>query len=126
MTPRLSAVVSRTVPRNIRKDPARIVLSCIFAIIFLFLLPGPVRSADSDWTPLVERLAADGFNRPAMEALFARPEVRFEPDAMAGKIKALVRDQSVGPDSPAAQLKNAVRRDYLNRWTIARARAYST
>jgi membrane-bound lytic murein transglycosylase B len=125
MTPCLYAIVSGPVPRNIWKDPARIVFSFIFAIIFLFLLPGPVRSADGDWTPLVERLAADGFNRPAMEALFTRPEVRFEPDAMAGKIKVLVRNQSVGPDSLGAKLKNAVHRDYLNRRTIARASSYS-
>jgi membrane-bound lytic murein transglycosylase B len=125
MTPRLSAVVSRTVPRNIRKDPAWIIVCCIYAIIFLFLFPGAVRSADNDWMPLVERLGADGFNRPAMEALFARPEVRFEPDAMAEKIKVLVRNQSVGPDSLAARLKNAVSRDYLNPWTIARARSYT-
>jgi membrane-bound lytic murein transglycosylase B len=54
-----------------------------------------------------------------VEALFARPEVRFEPDAMAEKIKALVRNQSVGPDSLA------VRRDYLSNGAIARARSYT-
>jgi membrane-bound lytic murein transglycosylase B len=119
MTPRLNAAVSRTVPQNIRKDPARIVFSCIFAIIFLVLLLGTVRPAAADWRPLVERLAADGFNRPTVEALFARPEVRFEPDAMAEKIKALVRNQSVGPDSLAA------RQDYLSDGVIARARSYT-
>ena len=125
MTPRLNAAVSRTVPQNIRKDPARIVFSCIVAIIFLVLLLGTVRPAAADWRPLVERLAADGFNRPILEALFARPEVRFEPDAMAEKIKALVRSQSVGPDSLDARLKNAVRRDYLSNRAIARARSYT-
>jgi membrane-bound lytic murein transglycosylase B len=124
MATRLNAAVSRTVPQNLWKDPARIVFSCIFAVIFLFLLPGSVQSADN-WTPLVERLAADGFNRPTLEALFARPEVRFEPDAMAEKIKTLVRNQSVRSDSLADRLKNAVRRDYLNRWTIDRARSYT-
>ena len=119
MTPRLNAAVSRTVPQNIRKDPARIVFSCIVAIIFLVLLLGTVRPAAADWRPLVERLAADGFNRPTVEALFARPEVRFEPDAMAEKIKALVRNQSVGPDSLA------VRQDYLSNGVIARARSYT-
>ncbi|MCX5838443.1 MAG: lytic murein transglycosylase [Deltaproteobacteria bacterium] len=125
MATRLNAAVSRTVPQTLRKDPARIVFSCIFAVIFLLLLLGTVRSAAADWRPLVERLAADGFNRSAMETLFARPEVRFEPDAMAEKIKALVRSQSSGPDSPAERMKNAVRRDYLNRWTIDRARSYT-
>jgi len=124
MTPRLNVVVSRTVPQNIRKDPARIVFSCIFAIIFLVLLLGMVRPAAADWRPLVERLAADGFNRPTVEALFARPEVRFEPDAMAEKIQALLRSRSESPDS-VARLKNAVRQNYLSNGVIARARSYT-
>ena len=124
MPPRLNAAISRIAPQNIRKDLARIVFFCFFAIIFLLPLPGPVQSAD-DWTPLVERLAADGFNRPTVEALFARPEVRFEPDAMAEKIKTLVRNQSVVSDSLADRLKNAVRRDYLSNGVIARALSYT-
>ncbi|MCX5819187.1 MAG: lytic murein transglycosylase [Deltaproteobacteria bacterium] len=123
MPPRLNAAVSGILPQEIRKDIARIVFPCIFAIIFLFLLPGSVRTAAADWRPLVERLAVDGFNRSVMEALFIRPEVRFEPDAMAEKIKTLVRTQS-SPDSLVARLKNAVRRDYLGNWVIARARSY--
>jgi len=124
MTPRLNAAVSRTVPQNIRKDPARIVFSCIFAIIFLVLLLGTVRPAAADWKPLVERLAADGFNRPTLEALFARPEVRFEPDAMAEKIQAVLRSRSESPDD-IARLKTTVRRDYLSDGVIARARSYT-
>ena len=123
MTPRLNVVVSRTVPQNIRKDPARIVFSYIFAIIFLVLLLGMVRPAAADWRPLVERLAADGFNRPTVEALFARPEVRFEPDAMAEKIQAILRSRSESPES-VARLKNTVRQNYLSNGVIARARSY--
>ena len=124
MTPRLNAAVSRTVPQNIRKDPARIVYSCIFAVIFLVLFLGTVRPAAADWRPLVERLAADGFNRQTLEALFDRPEVRFEPDAMAEKIQALLRSRSESPDS-VARLKTTVRRDYLSNGVIARARSYT-
>ena len=124
MTPRLNAAVSRTMPQNIRKDPARIVFSCIFAIIFVVLFLGTVRPAAADWRPLVERLAADGFNRQTVEALFARPEVRFEPDAMAEKIQALLRSRSESPDS-VARLKTTVRRDYLSNRVIARAHSYT-
>lgn len=123
---RLIAFISLVIPQNTRKDPARIVcFHTFFLIILLFLCPGAVRSAENDWTPLVERLIADGFNRPAMEALFARPEVRFESDAMAEKIKILIRSQFVG-DSLSARQKHAVRRDYLSRWAIARARTYTS
>lgn len=124
MSPRLNAVVAETAPKEIRRDLVRIA-AYIFAILFLLILPGSVRTAAADWTPLVERLAADGFNRPVMEALFVRPEVRFEPDAMAGKIKALVRTRS-SPESVVALLKNAVRKDYLGKKIIARTRAYMT
>jgi membrane-bound lytic murein transglycosylase B len=89
----------------------------------LLLLPGSVRTAVADWTPLIERLAVDGFDRPGVEALFVRPEVRFEPDAMAGKIKALVRSRST-TGSAAPELKNVIRRDYLAKRVITRARSY--
>jgi membrane-bound lytic murein transglycosylase B len=122
MSPRLSAVVVNAVPKEIRRGRVRMAL-CILAILFLLLLPGSVRTAAADWTPLVERLAVDGFDRPALEALFVRPEVRFEPDAMAGKIKTLVRTRS-SPESVSVPLKNVIRKDYLAKRVIARARSY--
>ncbi|MBN2437098.1 MAG: lytic murein transglycosylase [Deltaproteobacteria bacterium] len=124
MPPCVNAIVFRTVSQNIRKDAARTIFPCILAIVFLFLLSGPVGSAAADWAPLVERLGADGFNQPAMEALFARPEVRFEPDAMVEKIKVLLRKDST-EDGSADRMKKAVRRDYLSRWAIARAHSYA-
>ena len=131
MAPRLSTAFtvpgSRSgtgiVPQRIRKDPVRIVFPFIVVSIFLLLLFGSVRPAAADWKPLVERLAADGFNRQTLEALFDRPEVRFEPDAMADKIQALLRSRSESPDD-AARLKTTVRRDYLSNRAIARANAY--
>jgi membrane-bound lytic murein transglycosylase B len=123
MTPRLNPAIPGTVPQQIRKNPARIFFPSVFAIIFLFPFLGSVRPAAADWSPLVDRLTADGFNRQTLEALFDRPEVRFEPDAMAGKIKTLVRNQST-PDSLAARLKHVTRRDYLSHWSITRAHSY--
>lgn len=124
MTPRLSAADSVTVPQRIRKDPGRILFPFIIAAIFLFLPFGSVRQAAADWKPLVERLTADGFSRQTLEALFDRPEVRFEPDAMADKIQALLRSRSETPDD-VARLKNTVRRGYLSKRAIARARSYA-
>jgi len=89
-------------------------------LFVLLVLLGTVRPAAALWGPLVERLAADGFNRPMMEELFARPEVCFEPDAMANKIRTLVRNQSADRDTLVSRLKNVIRRDYLGRWIIAR------
>ncbi len=123
MTPCLNPAIPGTVPQQIGKTPARIFFPCSFAILILLLFLGSARPAAADWNPLVERLTADGFNRPAIEALFARPEVRFEPDAMAGKIKALVRSLST-PDSLVARLKHMIRRDYLSRGSLTRAHSY--
>ena len=123
MPPRLSAAITVIVLQRIRKDPVRIVFPSIFAIIFLLLLFGSVRPAAADWKPLVERLAADGFNRQTLEALFDRPEVRFEPDAMADKIQALLRSRSESPDD-IARLKTTVRESYLSNRVIARAHSY--
>lgn len=124
MTPRLSAAITAILSQRIRKDPVRIVFPFVFVSIFLLLLFGPVRPAAADWKPLVERLAADGFNRQTLEALFDRPEVRFEPDAMADKIQALLRFRSESPDS-VARLKTTVRHGYLSNRVIARAHAYT-
>jgi membrane-bound lytic murein transglycosylase B len=123
MTPCLSADITAVVSRGIRKNPLRTVSLLIFTLTFLLLLFGSVRPAAADWGPLVDRLTADGFNRFAVEALFARPEVSFEPDAMADKIQALLRSRSESPDD-IARLKTTVRRYYLSDRVIARAKSY--
>jgi membrane-bound lytic murein transglycosylase B len=85
-------------------------------LVLLILSPG--WAAAADWTPLIERLTADGFERRAVEAHFARSETLFEPDAMARKIAELIRNRT------AETARDAVRSDYLTHRTIARARAY--
>ena len=124
MTPRLNAAAG-TLPKHIRENPFHMVFSSVFSVILLVLLFATVRPAAADWKPLVERLAADGFDRPTVEALFARPEVRFEPFAMADKLTALVRNRPDGQDSTADRLKNVVRRGYLSSRVIKRARSYT-
>jgi membrane-bound lytic murein transglycosylase B len=122
MSPLWNFVPVGIAPRKIRKNPARIFSLSVSAIFFLLFSLGSVRPAVA-WSSLVNRLTVDGFERPAVEALFARAEVRFEPDAMADKIGALLRSRST-PDSMIARLKQTIRRDYLSRRSVARARAY--
>jgi membrane-bound lytic murein transglycosylase B len=131
MLPPLSAAITvpgsksgtGIVPQGVRKDPARIVFPFIVAITFLLFLFGSVRPTAADWKPLVERLTADGFNRQTLETLFNRPEVRFEPDAMADKIQGLLRSRTDSPDD-IARLKTTVRQSYLRKQVIARAHSY--
>ncbi len=120
MTPRVERVASGEIPQPIRRVRRRL---WIAAVLLLPLL-GPAQSAAADWKPLAERLTADGFNQEAMEALFAHPECLFEPDAMAGKLRVLLRSRSAENDSLAATLRKAFRRDYLKPWAIARANSY--
>ena len=61
-----------------------------------------------------------------MESLFAHPECIFEPDAMAGKLRTLIRSRSAEGDSLVAALRKIFRRDYLNPWVIAQASTYLT
>jgi membrane-bound lytic murein transglycosylase B len=95
----------------------------VFAVL-LFTVFGAVRATAADWKPLTERLTAEGFNRETMESLFSRPEVLFEPDAMTGKLRALIRSRSASADSLSDTFKKAIRRDYLNHRAITRANSY--
>jgi membrane-bound lytic murein transglycosylase B len=121
MNPRMQPAPTGDSPR-----PARRGRGCIrFSGLLFFLLVAQVRPAAADWNPLVERLTADGFDRQVLETLFTRPEVRFEPDAMAGKLKSLIQSRSPLPDSLAARMKDAVYRTYLTSGMVARARSYT-
>jgi membrane-bound lytic murein transglycosylase B len=120
MPARTQAVLPEEIARPIRRISVRAWIVAAWLII-----TGPGLAAGADWTPLTERLTADGFSRQAVEALFARPEVLFEPDAMAGKLKALIRSRSADSESLAATLRKALHRSYLTRWAIARARSYT-
>jgi membrane-bound lytic murein transglycosylase B len=121
MTPRTKTHVSERIARPIRHG------LFIFFVAAALLLPllGHARAVSADWKPLAERLTADGFDRETMEALFARPECIFEPDSMAGKLRALIRSRSAETDSlTEAALRKSYRGEYLNPWAIARAKAY--
>lgn len=120
MTPYTKTIVSGRITRPIRHG---LLILCVAATV-LSLLLGQASAAAVDWKPLTERLTSDGFDREAMETLFARPEVLFEPDSMAGKLRALIRGRSAEADSLSEALRKAYRREYLNPWAIARANSY--
>jgi len=121
MTPYTKTAVSGGITRPLRHGPFMLWV----AIVVLLLLGQAWAAYAADWKPLTERLMADGFDREAMEALFARPEVTFEPDSMAGKLRSLIRSRSPEADALSdAKLRKVYRREYLNPWAIAQANAY--
>ncbi|MBI4632287.1 MAG: lytic murein transglycosylase [Deltaproteobacteria bacterium] len=82
------------------------------------------RIASANWQPLAERLVADGYNEQTIRMLFSRPEVRFEPTVMAGKIAGIVRSQLSRPSVSGPLDHNGVYRSFMNERVIARARSY--
>jgi membrane-bound lytic murein transglycosylase B len=74
------------------------------------------------WTPLTSRLAADGFDPVALNALFSRAEVRFDPLIMARKMNALLEVKlSTGKPKPEAP---ELYTSYLNPFLIMQARNF--
>lgn len=95
----------------------------------LMLSPAPASAAppavparDGAWDPLVRRLAADGFEPVALAALFARPDVRFDPQIMARKMNAML-DLKLSPPRPRADGAGISLR-YLNPFLLLRARGF--
>jgi membrane-bound lytic murein transglycosylase B len=74
----------------------------------------------ADWSPLIDRLVADGFDGTTIRALFSRAEVTFEPSAMSDKLKELIQKAERLPsDNPKVVYKG-----YLKEDVIAQAHSY--
>lgn len=73
-------------------------------------------TAAADWSPLIERLIADGFEEQAVRTIFSRPEVKFEPGAMTSKLESLLKRRTVKP--------TGVLKGFLRVQVIADARSY--
>jgi membrane-bound lytic murein transglycosylase B len=93
----------------------------VFIITALLLLPCLVFA---DWSPLITRLTADGFDPSVVHALFSRPEVVFEPVVMITKLGELIKRGPKAPEGFPSYNPKAVYKGYLSEGVIARARAY--
>ncbi len=72
--------------------------------------------AAADWSPLIERLVADGFEDQAVRDIFSRPEVEFDPSAMASKLESLLKRRAGKP--------HGVYKSFLRSPVIAEAFSY--
>jgi len=81
--------------------------------------PPPVQNI---WSPLVTRLAADGFDPAALNALFSRAEVRFDALVMARKMNALL-DVKLSPAKPKSEAPELYL-SYLNPFLLMQARGF--
>ncbi len=95
----------------------------ILAILFLILLSLPC-VATADWSPLIARLVADGFDEVAIRALFSRAEVKFNPDVMIRKIQELTKRTDKKPSGLPSYNPKVVYKDFLRKKSITRTRSY--
>ncbi len=96
------------------------VLPFLFLSAFLFL---PCL-AFGDWSPLMDRLVADGFDESDIRVLFSRPEVRFEPGAMSSKISELIKIASKKTTGLPYYNPKVVYKGFLKEKVITRAHSY--
>jgi len=121
--PVLGATPSLAGPGLVRALWARSCGAALFIVLVLAPLLAPaVARAQDVWTPLVRRLASDGFDRGRMEALFARPEVRFDPQVMARKMNVLL-DVKLSGERPKAEAPE-IYVGYLNPYLLMQARIF--
>ena len=98
----------------------------ILSILFLSVLLCFPRPLFADWSPLIDRLVADGFDESTIRSLFSRPEVKFEPGAMISKLTELIkRSNPAKPSGPPSYNPKVVYRGFLRDKVVARARSYA-
>ena len=95
-------------------------LPVLFFTAFLFL----PSLTFADWSPLIDRLVADGFDESAIRYLFSRPEVRFEPGAMSSKLEELVKKADRKTGTLPSYNPKVVYHSFLKEKVVLRARSY--
>jgi membrane-bound lytic murein transglycosylase B len=92
---------------------------------FSFILGSLPAISWAEWSSLISRLSAEGFNEPALQELFSRPQIQFEPGAMGGKLESLLRNRATsGEASSPSSPKNGVMRSLLKNPLLAKARSF--
>ncbi|WP_319585106.1 lytic murein transglycosylase [uncultured Pseudodesulfovibrio sp.] len=94
---------------------------CVLALAGSALAGSP--AAESLWTPLVDRLAADGLERRKVTYFFSSPDLEFQPEIMARKMNVLLHTK-LSARKPGPQPEPQVMDRYLNPLLIAGAYAF--
>jgi len=109
--------------RRKQRAAIEITLAAVFfCCLGLAVLAGPAR-AEGLWSPLVERLAADGLDRRKVAYLFSSPDLEFQPEIMARKMNVLLNTR-LSAREPGPAPKPQVMDRYLNPLLIAGAYAF--
>ncbi len=81
-------------------------------------------SVSANWSPLIDRLVADGFEESAIRELFSRPEVRFEAGPMCYKLEELLRKPAKPMPAQPSYNPRRVCKPLLKEKILNRARCY--
>ncbi|MEN6465725.1 MAG: lytic murein transglycosylase [Syntrophaceae bacterium] len=102
-----------------------LVLALLIFLPFLLLLCLPPCSpACEDWSPLADRLIADGFDESAVRALFQSPELVFDPSIMRRKIESLIRKKYFETPVAGPRTTSKVYKGFVRPEVIETARAF--
>jgi membrane-bound lytic murein transglycosylase B len=98
----------------------------LFPVISVFCFPDfcPAQSAPIDWSPLANRLIADGFDGNIISPLFQSPEVAFDPLIMSRKIETLIKKKYFQPLAAGPRPTSRVYKGFLRPEVIETARLF--
>jgi membrane-bound lytic murein transglycosylase B len=93
-------------------------LSFLLPLLLLLCFPSGGIAASEDWSPLANRLIADGFDENIIQPLFQSPELAFDPLIMSRKIETLLKKKYfqapvTGPRPTARVYKGFVRPEVI-------------
>jgi membrane-bound lytic murein transglycosylase B len=109
--------------RKGRTQDCHALIRCCIVALGIWFYPG---LAVADWSPLIDRLVADGFDKGYLHTLFSRPEAAFDPDPMVVKLRTLLRTRDLKSPSPSDRPGKVIYKGYLQPAVINRAKAYYT
>lgn len=107
----------------IRRMRRAAIVYSLAAVFFCTLFLPCSAVAGDEWSPLVERLVDDGYDRTYISSLFSRKSLKFSPEVMARKMNVLL-DTKLASKQPGPRQEPEVMQRYLNPILIAGAYAF--
>jgi len=98
-------------------------LLIVLPILLLFCFPFRIASAE-DWSPLANRLIADGFDENVIRPLFQSPDIAFDPLIMSRKVETLLRKKYFQPPVTGPRTTSRVYKGFVRPEVIESARRF--